>query len=424
MKLSRVSAVVTVAATIFALTACSGGSGTDNKTLTILSNTQNGTPTGDVQAKVIAAFEKSTGATVKLTQAGDTIPGVYETSLAGGKEADVVMVNLAENTNNWVKEGAAIPASKYLDSWGLTDKIKPEALDAWKDAKGDVQGFPYSGFVWPVWYNMDLLNKAGIQAPPTSTDELLADVSKLKAAGIPPLVIGGVDWSGQKLFLQIAQMYMTPDETTTVYSKGGYCASPNAMKGINLFTELRDAGLFLKGSEGYTSDQMNAAFYDGKAAIMSAGSWAFGDAPAALQANVKLGGFPIPDGGSYDKPTAFQGYTGGGFWVSPNGAKADKIDLVQKFITAWYAPAVAASWAQASNAPTAVIDSGSGAPIANLITAAAVNDLPKAVDFAVMPDTVVPGTLSDAMIRQTSVAFAPGTNAQAICSGLDSLYAK
>lgn len=422
MKAFRLGAVVTVTVAAIALTGCSAGSSEDSNTLTVLTNVQSGTLTGDVQAKVIAAFEKETGAKVKLEQGGETLPDVYETSVAGGKEADVVIINLAEKTNNWVKQGVAVPASDFLDDWGLTDKIKPEALDAWKDADGVVQGFPYNGFVWPVWYNMELLGQAGIDTVPTTTDELLADIKKLDAAGIPPFIVGGNDWSGQKLFLQIAQSYMAPDEATDVYTNGGYCDSADAMKGIDLFTELRDAGLFIKDTQGYTADQMNAAFYEGKAAIMSAGSWAFGDAPAELQDNVQLGGFPVPSGGSYDKPTAFEGYTGGGFWISQNGAKAEKIDLVKAFITSWYAPENAAAYSQASNGPTAVITEGESDPIQNKITSAAVNELPDLVDFAVMPDTVVPGSLADPMIRQTSVAFAPGTDAQAICSSLDALY--
>jgi ABC-type glycerol-3-phosphate transport system substrate-binding protein len=422
MKAMRVGAVAAVVVAAVALAGCSGGSSSDPGTLTVLTNIQPGTETGDVQADVVKQFEKKTGKKVKLVPAGETIPDVYETSVAGGKEADVVIVNLAEKSNNWVKQGIAKPASDYLDKWGLTDKINPDALKAWTNADGKVQGFPYNGFVWPVWYNMDLLAKAGIQTPPADTDELIADAKKLTDAGIPPFIVGGNDWSGQKLFLQIIQSYMSTDESEKVFSKGGYCASDTAMKGIELFTKLRDAGVFVKDTQGYTADQMNAAFYDGKAAMMAAGSWAFGNTPEKLQANVKLGGFPVPAGGTFDKPTAYQGYTGSGFWVSPNGAKSEKIDLVKDFISLWYTPENAAAYASASNGPTAVLDAADTGDITNKVTAQAVNDVPKLVDYAVMPDTVVPGQLADPMIRQTSAAFAPGTDAKTICAGLDSLY--
>jgi len=417
-------AFLSVAVLGVTLAGCSsrGGSDPDPDTLTVLTVVQAGTEAGDALDAFVKNFEEETGSKVKLTRVGEEIPDVYETSVAGGKEADVVMVNLADKTVDWVDQGIVKPASDYLDDWGLTDKINPEALEAWTNADGVVQGFPYNGFVWPVWYNTDLLFQAGIDAPPTTIDELLDDVKLLKDAGIPPMVIGGIDWSGNKLFLQIAQSYMDADETTKVYSEGGFCASPNAMKGIELFTELRDAGLFVDDAEGYTADQMNAAFYEGKAAIMSAGSWAFGGTPEALRENVVLGGFPIPSGGTFDKPTAYQGYTGQGFWVSPNGAKDDKIDLVKKFITAWYTPEKAAAWSAATNGPTAVITDAAGGEIANSITAQAVNDVPGLVDFAVMPDPIVPGPVQNPIIRETSVAFAPGTTPDAICASLDALY--
>jgi multiple sugar transport system substrate-binding protein len=425
MKYTRVAVAAAALLTVIALSGCSAGTSNSaqSSTLTVLSNVQEGTPQAAVQSKVVSAFEKATGAKVKVNYAGVDIPKVYETSVAGKKEADVVLVNLADTTPNWVKQGIAVPASKYLAAWGLKDKILPEALKQWTDSKGQVMGFPYSGFVWPVWYNMDLLQKAGISKVPTTTTELLADVQMMKAANVPTLVVGGSDWSGNKLFLQIAQSYMTSKQATDIMANGGYCSAAS-LKGIELFTKLRDAGLFLNGTQGYTSDQMNAAFYGGKAAIMSAGSWAFASTPDSLQGTVQLGGFPIPSGSAFQKPTAFEGYTGLGFWISPNGDKSDKIDLVKKFITAWYEPKIAAAYAQASSAPVAVVSSGSSQSFTNKVTAQAVNDLPGKVSFGVMPDTVVPANLQDAQIRATTEAYAPGTSAQQICSALNTIYPK
>ncbi|MFM9921027.1 ABC transporter substrate-binding protein [Lacisediminihabitans sp. H27-G8] len=421
MKYVKAVAAAAALVTVVALTGCASGSSGSAKTLSILSNVQPGTPQAKVQARVVAAFEKATGAKVKVSSAGVDIPKVYETSVAGHKEADVVMVNLADTTPQWVKQGIAVPASKYLSKWGLKSKILPEAQKQWTDAKGQVMGFPYSGFVWPVWYNMALLKQAGITAVPTTTDELLADVEKMKAADVPTLVVGGSDWSGNKLFLQIAQSYLSAKQATDVMANGGYC-SASSLKGISLFTKLRDAGLFLNGTQGYTSDQMNATFYGAKAAIMSAGSWAFASTPTALQSDVKLGGFPIPSGSSFDKPTAFEGYTGLGFWISKNGDKSDKIDLVKKFITSWYSPTVAAEYAQATSAPVALVSTSNSQTFTNTVTAQAVNDLPGKVAFGVMPDTVVPANLQDAQIRVTTEAYAPGMSAQQICSALNAIY--
>ncbi len=416
MKTSGIIAGVAVAALSLGLVGCTP-SAPDKTTLNVLTLMTADTPEGKIQADVIAAFEKKTGIKVNLTVATDDIPEVYETSTVGGKEADVVISNLAEKSVDWAKNGIVVPVNDYLDDWGLTDKIKPDAIKEWTNADGDISGFPYRGFVWPVWYNMDLLEQAGVDEIPTTTDELIDVAGKLRDAGIAPVVTGGNDWSGQKMFLQIIQSYMTPEQAQTLFAGGNFCGDANAMKGIKLFTKLRDAGVFIDDVEGYSADQMTATFYEGKAAIMSSGDWGFAGTPADL--NVKLGGFPVPSGGEYDKPTALSGFTANGFMISDNGVK--KIDIVKQFITAFYAPDVAGRFVSEANTSTAVLFD-KPVEISNPLLMQATNDLPDSTVFAVMPDAFVPGPVADPMIRQTSVAFAPGTDADAICAALDSVY--
>jgi ABC-type glycerol-3-phosphate transport system substrate-binding protein len=393
-------------------------------TLSILSNVQAGTPAGDVLDAVIATFEVNTGAKVELVQVGEDIPIIYETSVAGGKEADIVMVNLTSNTKPWLGQGISVPVTDFIKDWNLTDSILPAAVEIWTDSEGRVQGFPYSGFVWPVWYNMELLNSVGVDAPPSTMLELLYVARELREKGIAPFVIGGNDWSGQKLFLQIIQSYMPTEEAVDVFSTGGYCASANAMKGINLFVQLRDEGVFIDDAEGYTAAQMNASFFEGRAAMMSAGSWAMGASPEDLRENVVLGGLPLPSAGSaFSKPTAYQGYTGGGFFVSNNGAAEEKMPLVKEFVSLWYSPEVASSWAAATNAPNAFLGASSlDGGITNTLTKQVVENFYDRVEFAVMPDPLLPGGMAPEMIRQTSLAYAPGSSSTAICEAIDGLY--
>ena len=57
---------------------------------------------------------------------------------------------------------------------------------------GKKYGVPFDFGIVGFWYNKDLFSQAGITAPPTTWDELLADVGKLKAAGIAPIALGEV----------------------------------------------------------------------------------------------------------------------------------------------------------------------------------------------------------------------------------------
>ena len=62
---------------------------------------------------------------------------------------------------------------------------------------GKQYGVPYNLGMVGVWYNTALFEKAGIDEPPATWDEFLADVEKLKAAGITPIALGEKDkWPG------------------------------------------------------------------------------------------------------------------------------------------------------------------------------------------------------------------------------------
>ena len=53
-----------------------------------------------------------------------------------------------------------------------------------------------------IWYNKDLFEQAGIDAPPATWEELLADVQTLKDAGITPisLAAGAPPTHGPQMF--------------------------------------------------------------------------------------------------------------------------------------------------------------------------------------------------------------------------------
>ena len=72
-------------------------------------------------------------------------------------------------------------------------------LSALKDEgawQGKQYGVPFYAANRVVIYRTDLFQQAGIAAPPTSNDEWLADLTKLKAlpGGIDPLYLPGQDW--------------------------------------------------------------------------------------------------------------------------------------------------------------------------------------------------------------------------------------
>ncbi|MEV0568185.1 extracellular solute-binding protein [Dactylosporangium sp. NPDC050588] len=369
------------------------------------------------QNRVFQAFTAETGIKVNVTEGLETIDDQVENAVAAGKSPDVVIVNLFDKTLGWLDAGVTVPVDQYVKDWGLADKIKPAALDEWR-AGGKLQGLPFSGFSWPLWYNTELLKQAGVDKIPATTDELIAAAAKLRATGVAPLAVGGNDWTGQKFFYQVAQSFTDAATMQKVMQQGGYCATPSVLDGIKLFTQLRDAGVFVDNAAGLIADGMYAAYYSGKAAIMPAGSWAYTESTAAgtgIDKRTTLGGFPVPSGATFKKPTAYRGFTGVGFMITKRGAEPGRIDNLRKFITKFYADASVGDF---------VKDSGILPPTTGDFAAYATNPLltqslglDATVDYAVLPDVWI-GSASDRIIQVLTGAYGKSTPQQ-ICAGLD-----
>ncbi|WP_329428209.1 extracellular solute-binding protein [Streptosporangium sp. NBC_01495] len=393
----------------------------DGGSIDVVTRWTAGNSAAAAQKRVFDAFTAETGIKINLTEGLEAIDDQVETAVAAGKSPDLVIVNLFDKTVGWLDAGVTVPVDQYVKDWGLADKMKPQALDEWRVggvAGGQIQGLPFSGFSWPFWYNTELLTKAGVAEVPKTTDELIAAAKKLRAAGVGPVAVGGNDWSGQKLFYQIAQSFTDAATMQKVMKEGGYCATPSVVNGIKLFTDLRDAKVFVDNVAGLSADDMYASYYSGKAAIMSAGSWAYTESKASgtgIETRTALGGFPVPDGSAYPKPTAYQGFTGVGFMITKQGAEPDKLDKVRQLVTKFYdQPTVGDFVKDASILPPVTGDFASSATDPLLKASLG---LDAEVDYAVLPDVWI-GSASDPITQVLTGAYGEATP-QEICASLD-----
>ncbi|WP_020659174.1 ABC transporter substrate-binding protein [Amycolatopsis benzoatilytica] len=371
-----------------------------------------------VFADAVAAYERRTGGTVALLKNGSDLPIVFETSTLAGEEADVALVNLQGRTLSWTELGATIPVTRLLDEWGLRDKIIPDAVAEWTDGQGRLRAFPFTRTNWPVSYNTRLLERAGVGIPTTS-DELIAAAHALRAKGIGPVTVGGSDWSGQKLFLQIVQGFLTAEEAKKVFASGKLSESPGAIAGVEHFVELRDAGVFIDNVQGYTSDSELTQFNTGKAAIVPAMSSALAKVPADRAKEVTVGGWPKPSrGGVLQHPSVIRSFNGHGIWISENGAK--KLDLIKPFVQYLYSDEV-----------TDAMILGSGRDMSRVtrtvsknfpLVAAASRLTPAQVSPVMLPDLVIPQSAFEPLIQATATAYGP-VPAQRIIDVFEKAYA-
>ncbi|MGG7465074.1 ABC transporter substrate-binding protein [Plantibacter sp. YIM 135347] len=354
-----------------------------------------------VFSDVAAAYQHASGRTIALLKNGTDLPIVFETSSLAGKEADIAVVNLQGRTLSWTRLGGTIPLQDLLDEWGLRDAIIPEALEEWTDEEGRLRAFPFTRINWPVSFNTVLLHEAGVDIPRTS-DELILAADALRSKGIGPVTVGGSDWSGQKLFLQILQGHLPREEAKSVFSSGTYSESAGAIAGIEHFVELRDAGVFVDNVQGYTSDSELTQFNTRKAAIVPAMASALAKVPAAVAADVTVGGWPVPSRGSViEHPSIIQSYNGHGVWISPNGAK--KLDLLKPFVQHLYTPEVTSKF---------ILESGRDMSRVTDVTS---TDFPlvaqtsrltrEQITPVLLPDLLIPEAVFEPIIQATALAY-------------------
>jgi len=165
---------------------------------------------------------------------------------------------------------------------------------------GKYYGVPYSFGAVGFWYNKDLFAQAGIEATPTTWDELLAAVQKLQDAGITPISIGQQDkWPGHFWWASLAVRAGGQPAFDAAYNRTGSFADAPFVKAGELFKQLVDLNAFQDGflGEGYTEEAAHMG--NGEAAMELMGQWApavMKDSSATKEGLPEgtLGWFPFP----------------------------------------------------------------------------------------------------------------------------------
>jgi raffinose/stachyose/melibiose transport system substrate-binding protein len=227
---------------------------------------------------------------------------------------------------------------------GLLQDIT-SAVAPWKDTinaggmsiyqyKGKQYGVPWDMGMIGFWYNKDLFSKAGIAAPPTTWDEFLADVQKLKASGTAPLAIAGKDkWPSMHLWTYLVLRNGGGQALSDMISSGNWNADACTAAGKDV-QALNDLKPYQDGYKSATYNNEAAAVGNGKAAMELMGQWApsvENDQSATKKGlGDKLGWFPFPSiTGGAGAPT--DGVGGGNGIAVGKNAPPEAIDFLKFF---------------------------------------------------------------------------------------------
>lgn len=156
---------------------------------------------------VLRAFTRQTGVPVSYLSAGYSVPAFLQARQAAGRPADVAFLPQPGLLCRYAAEHRLVPlgqiagaaeAANYDPAWRRLGSCGGKLYGVWFKAANKSL----------IWYNVDLLERAGI-VPPASLADLVSVERKLAEAGIPSFAVGGADgWTladwFSNLYLRIA----------------------------------------------------------------------------------------------------------------------------------------------------------------------------------------------------------------------------
>jgi alpha-glucoside transport system substrate-binding protein len=209
-RAAKTAAAVLAGTLTFALTACGGddnkssdtnASGGKESGATVTLPKLNGQSleiaavwTGAEQAnfkKVLAEFEKRTGAKVTFVPAQDPIINFIGSKVAGGKPPDLAMLPQPGAIKQAVDKGWAKPIGAEAQK-----ELGENYSQGWQDI-GKVGGKQYGVYYKAankslIWYNAKVFENAGASEPKTWKD-LLSTAQTVYDSGVTPFSVGGAE---------------------------------------------------------------------------------------------------------------------------------------------------------------------------------------------------------------------------------------
>ncbi len=240
-------------------------------------------------------------------------------------------------------------------SWGggvLSEYAKAGLLqDITKEVKGTAFGDSMAAGVWGVyaadgkqygaandmggvtfWYNKDLLAKVGYNSFPTTWDDFLVLVGKLKAAGITPISLGGGDkWPAMYYFSYLALRLGGSGAFANLNNGKGF-NDEVFIKAAQMVKQLVDMKPFQDGFLGATYTDQGALMGNGMAAMELMGQWApivqKDSSTNKTGLGDKLGCAPFP-GVSSGKGAITEVMGGGGGMAIGKNAPKEAVDFLK-----------------------------------------------------------------------------------------------
>ncbi|WP_375387187.1 extracellular solute-binding protein [uncultured Amnibacterium sp.] len=296
------------AAAALALSACSSGGGSTASSaeptdfsgvkLTVWNNIDYD-PYQTLQKGYFATCAKQLGITVD----NQTITGDYASKLLQAASSrtlpDVALLDSAVEIPQLASEGVLAD----LGAHGVTTEGQSKAVASLGTYDGKLVALPVQVEDYALFYDKAAFKKAGIDAPPTTFEELVADAKRLTTSTQKGIALSGSDDGA-------APVYFLP----WLLSAGGNAGEPTgagAVTAVDLYKQLVADGSLSKEFVNWGWDSPDQ-WKSGKAAITVTGPWELVD--SSLKVDYGTAPFPTATAGGEAKV----GLLGYGYGVAAN----------------------------------------------------------------------------------------------------------
>ncbi len=323
MKRNVASAIVLAAAVALSASACGSSSGssskdsaigTDGKGKTVKiwlqSDAQKGWPAVVDQAN--QRFEKATGAKVQVDwQQWSNYTTKLDSTFAGSSGVPDVVELGNTQTASYIAGGAFKNLTSVKSSFQNSGTWLKGLELSGTSPSGQLQAVPYYAGSRVVIYRKDIWDKAGVTTPPTTLEELNADLDKIKAANSKDANFSAFYMPGKYWYAAMS----------FVYGAGGSIASQDggtwkgelegaqAQQGLAEWQKL--ATTYSKGGATKDESDQDAIMSQGHVAAILGNGWEVGAVTDPKTGNPKLAPklstFPLPGAAAGQYTPSFLG---------------------------------------------------------------------------------------------------------------------
>ncbi|MGV3490941.1 MAG: ABC transporter substrate-binding protein [Devosia sp.] len=197
-----------------------------------------------------------------------------------------------------VEAGYAYDLTEAMATDGWKESFAPSV---WTEGAGTmVDGKPYLvplslDLTNTIWYNTKMFADAGITAEPTTWDEFVEVIKKLRASGVTPIVEGNAEfwplgnWAGH-----IAAKVVPEAEYIAAFEQEGPFNTPGFLKALELLAGLNEIGAFNADMQSLGADPGMAAFFLEDAAMHPIGSWLVSESDNLAEEGFEYDQFDTP----------------------------------------------------------------------------------------------------------------------------------